>query len=229
METNQGNLDLRALTIKDVIEIDLLQRFQDDFAKGVGVACLTVDPLGSPITNHSCCTNFCSKFKESTEHCHRLCLETHRRNSEEAARVKRPVIYKCHAGLIGFATPIIVEDKPIGSFLGGQVLIEQPEEAEYREIAVRIGADEDDYVQAVQKVPKITREKVEAAANVLFFVANNISNIAYMGLRMQSVAESITSGLLKVSATMDQLDKRQRDLSVKVKKIRIGKMTKHLM
>jgi ligand-binding sensor protein len=31
------NLDLSTVTLRDVIDIEFLQRFQDDFAKGVGL------------------------------------------------------------------------------------------------------------------------------------------------------------------------------------------------
>ena len=42
--------DLNDLKITDVIDLDFLQRFQDDFAKGVGLASVTVDVNGTPVT-----------------------------------------------------------------------------------------------------------------------------------------------------------------------------------
>lgn len=45
--------DLNDLKITDVIDLDFLQRFQDDFAKGVGLASVTVDVNGTPVTDPS--------------------------------------------------------------------------------------------------------------------------------------------------------------------------------
>ena len=41
------------------------------------------------------------------------------KGGEEAARLGRPVVYECHAGLIDFAAPILLEGRQIGTILGG--------------------------------------------------------------------------------------------------------------
>jgi len=47
---SNGELDLSVLEIKDVIDIELLQRFQDNFATGMNIASVIVDKNGTPIT-----------------------------------------------------------------------------------------------------------------------------------------------------------------------------------
>ena len=44
-----------------------------------------------------------------------------------ALREGRSIAYTCHAGLIDFAAPIVVNDELIGCFIGGQVLLEEPD------------------------------------------------------------------------------------------------------
>lgn len=225
----ENALDLSTLALKDVINIDLLQRFQDDFAKGVGLACVTVDPNGVPITKPSCFTRFCRDYSQSTNCGDKRCAETHRKSGEEAARTNKPVIYECHAGLIGFAAPIMLNERQIGTILGGQVLIDLPDEARYGKAANEIGVDEGGYIEALQEIQKLTREKIEAAANVLFFVAKNLSNTAYQGITLKSIGDSISDGLVQVAKTIDQLTQRQSELLVKVRKIKIVKIPRHLM
>ena len=162
--------DLNDLKITDVIDLDFLQRFQDDFAKGVGLASVTVDVNGTPVTDPSSYTRFCMDYTHATECGDKRCAESHRKGGEEAARLGKPVVYECHAGLIDFAAPIIVEGRQIGTILGGQVLTELPDETKYRRIAREIGVDEEGYVEAVKEVRKLTKESIEAAANVLFIV-----------------------------------------------------------
>ena len=202
---NMDNLDLSTVTLKDVIDIDFLQRFQDDFAKGVGLASVTVDPAGTPITNPSSYTRFCMDYTHSTECGDKRCAESHRKGGEEAARTGKPVIYECHAGLIDFAAPIMLEGRLIGTILGGQVLTDVPNDAKYRKIANEIGVDEEGYVDAVQEIRKLSRESIEAAANVLFIVANNMSNTAYQHLKLKSVTNTLSDGLAQISATMEEL------------------------
>ena len=207
------NLDLSTVKLKDVIDIDFLQRFQDDFAKGVGLASVTVDPDGTPITNPSSYTRFCMDYTHSTECGDKRCAESHRKGGEEAARTGKPVIYECHAGLIDFAAPIMLEGRQIGTILGGQVLTDVPIDAKYRKIANEIGVDEDGYIEAVQEIRKLSRESIEAAANVLFIVANSMSNTAYQQRKLKAVTNTLNDGLGQISATMEQLAASATDIS----------------
>lgn len=202
---NIADVNLENIKLTDVIDINFLQRFQDDFAKGVGVASVTVDPDGNPITNPSSYTRFCMDYTHSTECGDKRCAESHRRGGEEAARTGKPVVYECHAGLIDFAAPIMIEGKLIGTILGGQVLTAVPEEDKYRRIAKEIGVNSDEYVQASKEVRILSRESIEAAANVLFIVANSLSKSAYQQRKLRAVAAVLDDSLHQISATMEQL------------------------
>jgi len=227
--TNLGkNWDLSTVKLTDVIDIGFLQEFQDDFAIGIGLASVTVDPDGTPITNPSRYTRFCMDYTHSTECGDKRCAESHRKGGEEAARTGKPVIYECHAGLIDFAAPIMLEGKLIGTILGGQVLTDAPNDAKYRKIANEIGVDEEGYVEAVQEVRKLSRESIESAANLLFIVANNMSNSAYRQLKLKSVADTLSDGLSQISATMEQLaasagvvNENQANLNTEIKNVNI--------
>lgn len=204
--TNQkGSNDLSNIKLTDVIDLKFLQQFQDDFATGVGLASVTVDIDGNPVTNPSRYTRFCQNYTHSTECGDKRCAESHRKGGEEAARLGKPVVYECHAGLIDFAAPILLEGRQIGTILGGQVLTDLPDEAKYRRIAREIGVDEEGYVEAVQEVRKLSKESIEAAANVLFIVANNMSKSAYQHRQLKAIADVLNDGISQISATMEEL------------------------
>lgn len=193
------------IKLTDVIDIQFLQQFQDDFAKGMGLASVTVDLDGQPITNPSHYTRFCDKYTHSTECGDNRCAESHLRGGQEAARLGKPYVYECHAGLIDFAAPIMLEGNLIGTILGGQVLTNEPEEAKYRKIASEIGVDPDKYVEAAKEVYILTRERIEAAANVLFIVANNMSQSWYYQQKLKNSSSMLNDNLTEISATMEQL------------------------
>lgn len=202
---NNKSVDLSKIKISDVIDINLLQKFQDNFAEGMDIASVTVDIDGNPVTKPSSYTTFCDAFTHSTTIGDDRCAQSHKKGGEEAVRTGRPYIYTCHAGLIDFAAPIMVNGIQIGTILGGQVLTKKPEEDRYRQTAKEIGVDADGYVDAVNKV-KITDEKnIRAAAEVLFIVANALSQIGYQQLRLGSMSGELTESFSQISATMEEL------------------------
>ena len=210
MEKNQkqhlgGEVSLENVTLADLIDIKFLQKFQDDFAKGVGVASVTVDAYGTPVTNPSRYTRFCENYTHSTECGDKRCAGSHRKGGEDAARLGKPVVYECHAGLIDFAAPIIIEGHLIGTILGGQVVTEVQSDEKYRRIAGEIGVNADEYVAAAKEVRILSRESIEAAANVLFIVANSLSNSAYQQRKLGSASATLNDGISQISATMEEL------------------------
>lgn len=205
MGQSAGMIDFSTLKLTDVLDVEILQKFQDSFAKGMGLASVTVDKDGNPITKPSCYTKFCMDYTHATDCGDKRCAESHRRGGEEAARLGKPVVYECHAGLIDFAAPIIIDGHLMGTILGGQILDKEPNENNIRQVAKEIGVDGDGYVAAAQKVNILERERIEEAANVLYLVTNNMSNAAYHEIKLKSVTEVLNDSLHQISATMQEL------------------------
>ena len=122
IDSAQNKSNTNNIKLRDVMDIDLLQRFQDNFAESMDIASVTVDMDGEPLTKPSSYTSFCIDYTHSTKTGDDRCALSHKKGGEEAARTGRPYIYKCHAGLIDFAAPIIVDGKQIATILGGQIL-----------------------------------------------------------------------------------------------------------
>ncbi|AWI06710.1 PocR ligand-binding domain-containing protein [Clostridium drakei] len=200
-----NNFDLNLLEIKDVIDIGLLQKFQDNFAESMDIASVTVDINGNPVTKPSSYTKFCMDFTHSTKIGDDRCAESHKRGGEEASKTGKPYVYTCHAGLIDFAAPILVDGKQIGTILGGQILTSKPEESRYRKTANEIGVNEDAYIDAVNKVKVVTEKNVKAAAEVLYIVANSLSRIGYEELKLRRTSQVLSENFEQISATMEEL------------------------
>ena len=199
------NLDLCIVKLKDIIDIDFLQQLQDDFAKGVGLASITVDPDGVKITNPSGYTSFCKDHVYATEHIKKRCNVDHSKGDEDAARTGKPVIYECHAGLISFTAPIFLEGHLLGTIVGGQVLADAPDPAKYLRIANELGADEEVYLKEIQQVRQVPNEATESAANVLFTVITTMANYNYQQQKLKAMSITLNEGLEQISATMEEL------------------------
>jgi ligand-binding sensor protein len=196
---------LSEINLSDVMEISLLQKFLDNFAVSMNLASVAVDREGNPVTNPSSYTRICANYTHSTKTGDGRCAASHKRGGQEAARIGRPYVFKCHSGLIDFAAPIMVEGELIGTILGGQTLSNKPNEDEFRRVAREIGVNEDQYINALHEV-KITSEKsIQAAAEVLFIVANSLSQIGYQKYKLKSMSKDLVDQFTVIEATMEEL------------------------
>jgi len=203
--TDNDKLDLDLLQIQDVLDISILQKFQDNFAESMNIASVTVDKSGQPVTKPSSYTDFCLNLIQSTSNGTSRCAESHRRGGEEATRLGKPYIHVCHAGLIDFAAPILIEGKSIGTMLGGQVAYSKVDESSLRRTAAEIGINADKLVEVSNNVYTISEKNVRAAAEVLFIVANSLSIIGYESLLVGMSTKNLSENFGQISATMEQL------------------------
>lgn len=167
------------LQLQDLIDTKVLQKIQDAFADMLGIAALTTDADGVAVTKGSNFTDFCMKYTRATTRGCARCEQCDRAGAELALSVGRSVAYRCHAGLMDFAAPIMAKGELVGCFIGGQVLTKAPDLDRIREVAAEIGADPEEYVEAVKKVKIVEKDVVEKAAKFLFTIADALSNTAY--------------------------------------------------
>lgn len=172
------------IKLTDVVDIKFLQELQDNFAKAMGVASITVD-LEGPVTKPSNFTDFCMKHTRGSELGYKRCNECDIHWGDIAASQGHEVIYDCHSCLTDFAVPIVVNNKQIGTILGGQVLTKEPDEQHFRALAKELGIDEQEYLNAIKQVKIMPKEQVKATAKILFLIANSISELAYKNLELK--------------------------------------------
>lgn len=167
------------IKLLDLIDASMLQKIQDEFSSFSGMAALTTDQFGTPLTKGSNFTKFCFALTRNSPEGHRRCENCDKMGAIQTMQNGKVSIYKCHAGLVDFAAPIIVEGRFIGSFIGGQVLTEDYNESEIRRIANELEIDEEEYIDAIKEINLIPRKDVEKNANFLGVVASILSNMAF--------------------------------------------------
>lgn len=165
--------------LTDLIDVDTLQRIQDAFSDMTGMAALTTDANGIPVTKGSNFTEFCTKYVRESEDGHIRCEQCDKFGAEDTWRRGGPSSYYCHAGLIDFAAPILAGDKMVGSFIGGQALTSPPEKDKVFQIAWDLGLDPDTLWNAAQKVQVSTKKDIDKESKFLFTIANVLSDMAY--------------------------------------------------
>ncbi len=172
------------LYLTDLIGVDILQRLQDAFSDMTGMAALTTDKYGVPVTEGSNFTDFCNKYTRETPLGNSRCMRCDKTGAELTMNSKKPCFYYCHAGLVDYAAPIIANGKMVGSFIGGQVLPAKPNLEAFEKTAIELGIDPEVYKEAVSKVRVVDDDAINKAANFLYVVAECLSYLAYQGYEL---------------------------------------------
>ncbi len=167
------------LNITDLLDADILQRVQDAFSQVLGTAALTADQNGVAVTKGTNFSDFCQKYTRKSPVGAQRCELCDKYGAELALEAGKSVMYTCHAGLVDFAAPIMAKSRLLGCFIGGQVLIGEPDYDKIRKCAVEFGIDPDEYIEAVNKVPRVSREKVNRGAEFLYTISSVLSDLAY--------------------------------------------------
>jgi PAS domain S-box-containing protein len=89
------------------------------------------------------------------------------------------------------ATPIMLDDKHVGNIFLGQFLFddEMPDYEVFRQQARTYGFNEEEYLAALDRVPRWSREKVEAAMSFYAAFASMIGNLSYSNIKLANTLE----------------------------------------
>ncbi|MDO5516315.1 MAG: PocR ligand-binding domain-containing protein [Clostridium sp.] len=97
-----------------------LEDIQLKISRATGLAFVTVDYKGEPITEMTCFTKFCKAIRSRSGNiCD--CKASDAFGGIQAAVTQQKCVYFCPCGLLEIAIPIIVRGHYLGAFIGGQV------------------------------------------------------------------------------------------------------------
>lgn len=88
--------------------------------------------------------------------------------------------YKCLNGLVDVAVPIIIKGEHLANLFSGQFFFEEPDRLFFQKQAEKYGFDETKYMEALDKVPVLSKEEVEVAME---FMLNMIQLISETGIQ----------------------------------------------
>lgn len=174
-ETESSRQELR-----DLIDAESLKEILNAFTTTTGLMANVVDVDGRSIFSKSdmkkCC-KFCKlifAMKDGQERCR----GAYERAGKQAALFNEPYIFRCPSGLVEWAAPIMLDGKHLGSIICGQVLMWEPEEffwIELREMNKDLVSDFKELFKAVEELPVVSGDMVQAASYLLLTIANFIT------------------------------------------------------
>lgn len=172
-------MNSRLLNLRYVLDIEKWEVIQDYLSTVTGLAMITVDYKGVPVTKHSMCCEFCMVMRNKPDIA-KHCQKCDSRAGLEAVRINKPYIYFCHCNIIDVAIPIIIDDKYIGAVMAGQVQLADKDSAKFLE---RIYSDfkfEDrlkhnaELKRKYNNIKKLPYDRIKDIADMLWHISNYI-------------------------------------------------------
>jgi PAS domain S-box-containing protein len=176
--------DIGALDLSDIIDSEALQSMMNDFYQIIPIASAIIDLSGKVLVEVGW-QDICTKF-------HRCHPDTLRNCSESDTILSKGVkpgtfkTYRCKNNLWDIVTPIEVSGRHLGNLFIGQFLYEDdaPDLDIFRSRAKHYGFDEAEYIAALDRVPRFSREKIDAVMAFYSKLAGMISTLSYNTIRL---------------------------------------------
>ncbi len=181
-------VDIADLELSDILDIDQIRPILEDFYKISGIGIGLIDIKGRElliIGRQDICLHFHRANPQSRQNC--IESDTLLSRDVEPGAFKE---YRCKNNLWDIVTPIHIGNRLMGNIFIGQFFYtdEKPDYEIFRNQAKKFGFDEADYLEALERTPRWSREKV---ANVMRFYARMASMISVLNYSKLMLARAL--------------------------------------
>ena len=176
--------DLGNLELADIIDAPAIQSLMDDFYRLAHVPMAVIDLKGRVLVGVGWQT-ICTRFHRVHPETCRYCIESDTQLTVGVAPGQFR-LYKCKNHMWDIATPLMVAGQHVGNLFSGQFFFDdEPLERElFRAQAQRYGFDEQEYLAALEAVPRLSRESVDLGMAFLMKLARMISQLSYGNIQL---------------------------------------------
>src|SRR5664280_2205660 len=189
METEEGNNNstseaLSDIHFEDVFNLEEIQRLQDLFSNASGISSIITHPDGTPITKPSNFCRLCNDIIRKTEIGLKNCYHSDAMIGLDSKNsIHTGPCLSC--GLWDAGTSITVGGKHIANWIIGQVRTEEIDEQRMLRYADEIGANKEDFLEALNEVQVMTVDQLNRATKILYAFANELSEKAFKNLQLK--------------------------------------------
>jgi PAS domain S-box-containing protein len=176
--------------ILNLIDFQKVDALLEGFNKTTGFVTAILDLEGNVLSKsgwREICTGFHRLHPLSSERC--KISDTVLAGKMEAG--EKFHFYQCLNGLIDVAVPIEIKGQHIANLFSGQFFFEKPDVAFFENQAELYGYNKEVYLEALEKVPVVSKEKVLEAMNFLLSMTQMISEMTFQKLEQRELTETI--------------------------------------
>ena len=184
--------DVELLNLKDIIDTPTIQAMMDDFYKITGILGAILDLEGNVLIAVGW-QDICTKFHRVTPS---MCLNCRESDTQLTSGVAPGAIkfYRCRNNLWDVVTPLMLGDRHVGNLFSGQFFFDDDkvDPDVFRQQARANGLIETDYMAALAKVPRYSREHIGTAMSFFRQLAQTISQMSYSSIKLARLSADIT-------------------------------------
>jgi len=199
-------------SIADLVDLDSLQSTLESFSKATGLTTGLYDNRSGMLLFSHGWSDICSQFHTNRTKSTEPCIEN---NNILISRkdLSRPLdIYVCKYGLAGGAMPIIIQGVHLADILAGQIFFEEPDPERFMKQAAEFGYDQEEYLEAMRRVPVIAAERFRELLDFLRGVSVMIADTGLSRLQNMERAASLERKAAEMQRADRELKKLNRDL-----------------
>ncbi len=174
---------LSDLELDQIVDAPALQNLLSEYYKLAQVPMAIIDTKGKVLVRVGW-QNVCTKFHRVHPESCRNCIESdvYLTNDISDGEFK---LYKCKNGMWDMATPIYIGGERKGNLFMGQFFFEsEPIEIEaFRKQSELFGFAEKEYVEAINNVPRLTKQHIENVKAFFMILSHLISQLSYSNVK----------------------------------------------
>ncbi|MDD2235814.1 MAG: PocR ligand-binding domain-containing protein [Kiritimatiellae bacterium] len=205
----EPNDAIGTLSLGDIIDQDSLQSMMEDFYKLTNIGIAVLDISGNVLVAVGW-QDICTKFHRCHPDTLKNCIEsdTFLSSGLVAGEFKA---YRCKNNMWDMVTPIEVGGRHMGNIFMGQFLYddEMPDYDLFRRQARQYGFDEKEYLAALDRVPRLSREKADTAMTFYAKLAGMISSLGYSRINLSHALSRREAVLQNLKESESKLQKAQ--------------------
>ena len=166
------------VNILDLIDFEKVDILLEGFNKTTGFVTAILD-LDGNVLSKSGWRQMCTHFHRINPETAKKCTVSDTELANKMAEGEKYHFYKCLNGLVDVAVPIVINGEHIANLFSGQFFFEEPDRVFFKKQAEKYGFDENKYLEALEKVPVVSKEKVRTAMEFLLGMTQLISETTY--------------------------------------------------
>ncbi len=200
---SENNLIDGKYSFSDIIDVDKLESIFTKFSNLTGFTIGLVDNHSLEIIIKTGWHEICKIFHRADEIACKVCRKSNKILFADLANEKSVRIVECEHGLYDSATPIFIENKHVANLVTGQLLLQNPKIERFEKQATEFNFNKKEYLNALEKVPIVSKEKVTEVMN---YLAEFSLFIAEQGLGNMRI-ERLNKDLEKEKRKAEESDK----------------------